>query len=118
MTGLGILTPTGAWYGMVALPPFLALMLLGPAHVAPRALSATLIAFVLLFSTAYYLGTFGEQLPYQTAGLARGVAAAVAEVQVHHALLRWPVLPSLLAEGALLLGLVYSAGRPALTPIT
>ena len=85
---------TGGWYGMLALPVTLALLLLGPALGGRRAGSLALLLLAGVFNAAFLDGTYGV-LPFQETSAA-GLAEAGRGLAGHHALLRLP-LPLFLA---------------------
>jgi len=89
---------TGTWYGLLGLPCLVWLMLLGPAALGLRWLSTFAILWTLVFSVGFYWGVFGEQVAFQSHGLASGLGMGIHEAHAHHAILRWPAALSTIVE--------------------
>ena len=78
-------------------------MLLGTYGLLPRAAGILGLLYALVFSWAYYQGTFLDLLPLEAQ--VTGVTAGARAVASHHAFLRCPPIAGLVVEWVLLAAL-------------
>jgi hypothetical protein len=104
---------TGAWYGMISLPAFFLLLLLGPALCGRKASAYCLLLLTILFNFAYMDGTYNVLLTQET-----GVSSfydAIKRMADHHALLRPDLHLLLVGEFACLAAVMALAVEKTLT---